>query len=62
METQTRADVASPDERERQGYLWGLTAGLVPNAVIFIALFSTAWVDERLDDWVALVSCTPVRL
>lgn len=54
METQTRADVTSPDVLKRQGYLWGLTAGLVPNAVIFIALFSSPWVDEHVDDSVAL--------
>jgi hypothetical protein len=54
METQTRADVAAPHERQRHGLLWGLLAGLVPNAVIFIAIFSTPWVDEHVDDWVAL--------
>jgi hypothetical protein len=54
METQTRADVVSPHERQRQGYLWGLTAGLVPNAAIFIALFSTSWVDEHVYDWLAI--------
>jgi len=31
-----------------------LLAGLVPNAVIFIALFATSWADERISGWLAL--------
>jgi hypothetical protein len=31
-----------------------LTVGLVPNAVIFIALFSTTWADEHVYDWLSL--------
>ena len=54
METQTRADVAAPHERQRHGLLWGFLAGLVPNAVIVIALFSTSWADEHIYDWLAL--------
>ena len=54
METQTRADVAAPHERQRHGLLWGLLAGLVPNAVIFIALFATSLPDERIHDWLAV--------
>ena len=54
METQTHEGVVAPHEPQRHGYLWGLTAGLVPNAVIFMALFSTPWADEHVNDWLLL--------
>jgi hypothetical protein len=54
METQGGEAAAPLPARRRHGFFWGLTAGLVPNAVIFGVLFSTSWVDQHVDDWLAL--------
>lgn len=42
------------DVERRHGFWWGLSAGLIPNAVIFIVLFSTPWIDEHVYNSLAL--------
>jgi hypothetical protein len=54
MGAQAGVAAASPRVQAGHGFWWGLSAGLIPNAVIFAALFCTPWVDEHVYDWLAL--------
>ena len=54
METQVGVATIAPGVRHRHGFSWGLLAGLVPNAAIFIAIFATPRVDEHVNGWLTL--------
>ena len=42
--------VESPSVQVRPSWLWGLVAGLLPNAAIFLAIYSTSWVEDHVAD------------
>lgn len=49
-----QAVAASSRVQAGHGFWWGLSAGLIPNAVIFAAFFCAPWVDEHVYDWLAV--------
>jgi hypothetical protein len=44
----------APRVRPRRGFVWGLTAGLVLNAVVFAVIFAMPWVERHVYEWLAL--------
>ena len=46
--------VAVSQERQPRAFTGGLVAGLLPNLCIFVAIYSTPWADNHVDDWLAV--------
>ena len=55
METRAREDVVVASEQDTQrGAPWGFCAGILPNLIIFLALYSSPWVDQHFEAWLAV--------
>jgi hypothetical protein len=48
------SDVACRKRPKEGDALRGVAEGLVPNALIFLLLFTSSWVDNHVYDWLAL--------